>query len=159
AWTIRFKSCRPLPAEAGAAAELPPALRRREKGVRHPGSRSLLAPLQHFFQGHGAVPLLVAGGVDERDGPLLGDVLQQRQQVALAFQFGPIPLAELRPPGWVVAVPLAQFGAGGEAFQPEVDLRLLLAHATRPQPLHQDPQAVVLRRRCVSPLELYHAWP
>jgi hypothetical protein len=29
------------------------------------------------FQGHGAVPLLVTGGVNEGDGSFLGDILQQ----------------------------------------------------------------------------------
>jgi hypothetical protein len=42
-----------------------------------------------------------------------------------------------------VAVPLAQFRAGGQVFQSEVDLRLLLADPTRPKSLHQNPQAVV----------------
>jgi hypothetical protein len=37
----------------------------------HPGGRSLLAPLQQLLQGHGAIPLLVAGGVDEGEGPFL----------------------------------------------------------------------------------------
>src|SRR5262249_37564287 len=124
--------------------------------LKGPGGPSLLAPLQKLLQGHRAIPLLVTGGVDEGDGPLLGDVPEQRQHVALAFLFGPIALAELRPPGRVVAVPLAQLGAGGEGLQPEVDPRLLLAHATRPQPLDQNPQAVVLRRRFVSSLQLYH---
>src|SRR5262249_35339412 len=126
--------------------------------LKGPGGPSLLPPLQKLLEDHGAVPLLVPGGVDESDGPLVGDVPEQGQHVAPALPLRPIPLAEMRPPGRVVAVPLAQFCAGGEGLQPEVDPRLLLAHATGPQPLHQDPQAVVLRRRFVSPLQLNHAW-
>jgi hypothetical protein len=32
---------------------------------------------------------------------------------------------------------------GARSFQPEVDVRLPLADPTRPQPFHQNPQAVV----------------
>ena len=122
------------------------------------GMRLLLAALQKLLQGQGAVAFHVAGGVDERDRSLPGDVLQERQHVALVFQFCPVPLLELRPLGGVVAVPLAEFGAGSQVFQPEVDLRLLLAHPTGPQPLHQNPQAVVLGRWLVSSLQFNHGW-
>jgi hypothetical protein len=38
---------------------------------------------------------------------------------------------------------ISPLGAGGEVFQPEVDLRFLLAHPPRPQPLDKNPQAVL----------------
>jgi hypothetical protein len=59
----------------------------------HQGFPSLLASFQQFFHGHSSVPLLVAGGVDERDGSLLGDLLQQGQHVTFVFQFVAILLA------------------------------------------------------------------
>ena len=39
--------------------------------LKGPGGPSLLAPLQKVLQGHGAIPLLVAGSVDEGEGYFL----------------------------------------------------------------------------------------
>lgn len=87
---------------------------------------------ESLFQGDGTVVLFVAGGVDEGDIAFAAAVLQQSEQVRVAFQLVPVAAAEFFPFLRIVSEPLAQFGAGGEALEPEVDFGILLLDAARP---------------------------
>src|SRR6516165_6138639 len=120
--------------------------------IRRPAS-SLVA-LQKPFQGQRTVVLLVPCRVDQGDGALLNFLLQQLDGLLFLFQFFPVALLELLPLGRVMAEPFAQLRARGYLLQPQVHRRTLLGQAARPQPFHQDSQAIVARGLFVRSLEL-----
>ena len=60
-------------------------------------------------------------------------------------QFGVVAAAELGEAVRLVAVPAAQVGRGGDVAQPLVQMRVRLAHAPRPDPVHQHPRTVLGR--------------
>jgi hypothetical protein len=64
-----------------------------------------------------------------------------------------IALLELRPPGRVVAEPLAQLGAGGHVLQPKIEFGALLRQAARSKAFDQNPQAIVAGRFLIGSLE------
>src|SRR5215472_18199841 len=122
--------------------------------IRRPAS-SLVA-FQEPFQGQRTVVLLVPCRVDQGDGALVTFLLQQLDGLLFLFQFFPVALLELLPLGRVMAEPFAQLRARGYLLQPQVHRRALLGQAARPQPSHQDSQAIIARGLFVSALELYH---
>ena len=78
--------------------------------------RACESTFQKLLKSHSTIAFLVAGGEDERNGPLLNDVLQENQEVPQVLEFSSISLLKLLPASRIVAIPLAKFGAGGEVF-------------------------------------------
>src|SRR6202012_480303 len=74
-------------------------------------------------------------------------------------RLGPLALRELRPVTrrellealWIVPVPAAQLGRRGNLFAPLVESRPLLRDATGPEPVDQDPAAIVGTGLVVDP--------
>ena len=56
-------------------------------------------------------------------------------------------------PGWIVAEPAPQLGARRQVLHPSTDRRFRLAEPARPEPIDQDANTVVGRRRLIDPLD------
>src|SRR4051812_30842636 len=115
--------------------------------------RMLLPAVENELEDDGTVVRLVPGGVDERDRPGADFLLQVAEEIALLVEFRPVPPAELVPLGRVVPEPLAEFRAGGDLLEPQVDRRLLIADPSGPEPLNQDAQSILLGWRLIGPLQ------
>jgi hypothetical protein len=55
-----------------------------------------------------------------------------------------------------MAVPGAEFRTGGDALQPNVDRRFLLADASQPEALDEDAQAIVFGGWLISSFKFDH---
>jgi hypothetical protein len=99
---------------------------------------SLVAALQEPHQGQRAVVFLVPRRVDQGDGALLALLLQQPDGLLFLCPFFPVTLLELVSLGRVMAEPFTQLRARGYLLQPQVHGSAFLAHAARPQSVHQD---------------------
>src|SRR6185437_6732135 len=75
----------------------------------------------------------------------------------LAAQLLGVALRELLPARLVVPEPAAELVARRDLLHPAVDLERLLAHAPRPEPVHEHPVAVAGRRLLVRPLHPHRA--
>src|SRR5690606_13507565 len=62
-------------------------------------------------------------------------------------------MLELGPFLGVMAEPAAQFGAGRDRLEPQVDMGLVLAQPPRPQAIDQNARSVRFRRRLIDPLQ------
>src|SRR5215831_16394886 len=113
-------------------------------------SRPLLPPSssfhptapQHAFENLRPVMFLVPGPVDQRDGSFAGLLAEQANRLGMRLQLGAIALLKSFPPRRVVAEPLAQLRTGRDFLEPQIDRRLLLGHAPRPQAVHQHAKTV-----------------
>jgi hypothetical protein len=70
----------------------------------------------------------------------------------LRIQFGKVPSLKLCPLGRVMAKPLPKFSAGCDILKPGIKTQGGLLQTTRPQPLDEESNAIVLAGRVVSTL-------
>lgn len=127
--------------------------------ARDDGGASPTLLLEELLEGQGAVVLLVLGGVDEGDGAGFGFLAQEGEGFFVGFEFFPVAGLELLPPGRVVGEPFAEFGAGGDVFEPEVDGRLGLGQAAGPEALDEDALAIIFGGLFVRSFDVKHNRP
>jgi len=82
------------------------------------------------------------------------DIAQVLNRRAVGLELGAIAPTEFTPPFRFVTEPCAQFRAGRDFLEPDGQGSGLFAHAARPEPVDQDPQAILLGRQFVDPLYL-----
>jgi hypothetical protein len=99
--------------------------------------------LKKLLECQGAVVFLIVRSVDKGDGALLDLLPQESDRRWTGVQFFPVALDELLPLCRVMAEPLAQPRGGRHVLQPQVQRRFLLSHASGPESLYQDSQAVI----------------
>jgi hypothetical protein len=121
--------------------------------------RYLRAPGHIIGECHRAIPLFIAGGIDERNRFLLRYDLEQLQQIVPLFQLRPIALAKRRPAVGAMAILFPQLCAGSEVLEPDVDPRIPLTHTARPEPFDENPQPIIRLRRVIRSLKLDHDRP
>ena len=109
---------------------------------------------ENRLQHDSTVARLVLGSEQKRHGLTLDQLAQLGQRRAVVSQLLAVAVLEAGPPclGRLVE-PASERMAGCHLLEPEVDLGLLLAQATWPQPFDQDAKAVSGRGRRVDPLE------
>src|SRR5690606_37359865 len=104
---------------------------------------SFRAPfLEHLAQDDRVIAGGIARAVYQGQRSAAAQLFQQPQQFVALRELGAVAVAERGPPGRIVSVPASQRLAGRELLEPEVDGELLLAQATRPQPVHQDAHSI-----------------
>ena len=125
----------------------------------HPPCRRILAtplfrPLQETLQRHGVVMGLVARRVEQRHRLAAWQLAQvrKRRPRRLLFELAAIGLDEFIPFCRVGMHHAAQPIARRQIAQPQIDVRLPLGDAARPQPVDQHAQAVVFAGGLVDPL-------
>lgn len=103
---------------------------------------------------HGLIVPFVARGIEQRDRPAAEQVVQRRKRSLVGSQLGPIPFLKHSPAIRGMPEPLAELRARRGILAPQRQIGSRLAHATRPQAIHQDPKAVIrFGRWRVDPLE------
>ena len=102
--------------------------------------------------------LLVHGAIEKRDGPAASLSRQIDEHLALrrSLQFSAIPTAKLFPFGRIVPKPFSERYAGRRFFEPERNPRPLFSYPSRPQPIHEDSEAVSSARRAVDAFQPDH---
>jgi hypothetical protein len=101
-------------------------------------------PLQPRLQRDGVVVLRIFRRVEQRDASLarMPAQLAHRLLRSLFLQLRGIGAAERGPVLRMAVEALAQGVAGRDLLQPQVDLRLVLGDAARPQAIDQDARAI-----------------
>jgi hypothetical protein len=84
----------------------------------------------------------VAGSVEEGGGAAGDGLFEEGELWGEVFELGLVAGFELGPLGGVVGEPLAEFVAGGDFFEPEVDAGFLLGEAAGPEAVDEDAGAV-----------------
>jgi hypothetical protein len=79
----------------------------------------------------------------------------RRLGVLWVFELPPVPAAELRKPVWVVPVPPAQFIRWRDILAPLIKGSRGLGQPSRPEPVDQDPCAILGPRVLVNPADLH----
>ena len=98
---------------------------------------------QHIAQHDRFIMRLVARRKNQGEIPLRRDCAQLGEVFGMPAQLGPVSAAELVPAAWIMREPAAQLGAGRHLLQPPVDGGVRFAHATRPQTINENADAVV----------------
>src|SRR5690606_14155534 len=70
------------------------------------------------------------------------DLTPQLFEGGVGLEFTAIAVTELWVALRLMSEPLAQFGAGTDFLEPQVEFGFFLAHAARPDPVNQNPVAV-----------------
>ena len=115
--------------------------------------RSLICSLQKFLQHNCLVVLLIARTIDERHCSLFCFALQRVELSGVMPELGSVACAKGSPLFRIVPKPLPQLRAGSDFFQPKIDLGLFLRQTARPEPVHQNTDAIILMRCFIHPLE------
>jgi hypothetical protein len=101
-----------------------------------------LFTFEKILQYNRAIVFFIPSGVNESDDALFGFSSKHRYLFRIVSQFLSIPALKLVPFRHVVRIPLSKFRAGGNVFQPEIDLGPCLSQPARPEPFDQDALAV-----------------
>jgi len=102
--------------------------------------------------GEAAVMRFVMGCKDERYPARPGACAQFVELFRVLVNLIRVSLSKRLPARGIMSKPLAQVGTGRDVFQPMVDGGVLLAKASGPQAVSQDPRAVASRRRVIGSL-------
>jgi len=94
----------------------------------------------------------VMGCKDERYPARPGACAQFVELFRVLVNLIRVSLSKRLPARGIMSKPLAQVGTGRDVFQPMVDGGVLLAKASGPQAVNQDPRAVASRRRVIGSL-------
>ena len=87
--------------------------------------------------------LLVLGAVYERHRPVTYMRHELLDRGAVLLEFPEVTSPERAPFRRVVTEPLPERGTWGDLFEPEINPRRTLRHTPRPEPVDQDPEAIV----------------
>jgi len=141
----------------GAATPLlkPPEPRldagRQLRGSVHPATPGYAAG-KIGLQRDCVVVLCIVGTVHESHVTAPVGLKDRFDHFGLRIQFGKVPSLKLCPLGWVMAKPLPKFSAGCDILKPGIKTQGGLPQTTRPQPLDEESNAIVLAGRVVSTL-------
>src|SRR5579872_5130669 len=114
------------------------------------------AAFENLFQDQRLVVLFIARAIHKGDRMRFAFLLEQLEGVFFLAELLPVAALELPPPGGVVAKPFSQLRARGHIFQPQVHRRMLFSETARPQPVDQNPQAILSGRLFVNSFQLDH---
>src|SRR5581483_12106606 len=98
---------------------------------------SAASRFQNLPERDGVVVIPVRGAVDERHRAFTRELDEPRHRLGLRRELASVTSAELVPLRGIVTEPLAQRRARRQFLEPEIDVRGILRHAARPQPVHQ----------------------
>src|SRR5581483_5410837 len=108
--------------------------------------RGLAQSLGDQVADHRAIALLQIVGCAEDRNRTLSRFVDEPLEIRCALgllQLGAISRAKVAPPARVVAEPATEVAAGRHVAQPGVDMRVLFLEPSRPQPVDEDPDAIV----------------
>lgn len=108
--------------------------------------------VQPFLQNDGVVALLVLRGEEQRDRPVSGYGAREVLGGGIRVQLLHVPRAEPIEPLRVVVEPFPEVSGWRDVLRPHPQGEPLLGYASGPQAVHQDAEAVVLRRLRIGPL-------
>jgi hypothetical protein len=108
---------------------------------------------QKLLKDDSFVVLRVPSAVEQSGGASGDGFFQESQERAVVFQFGLISSFEFGPFDWIVSEPLPELRAGGDLFEPEVDLGPLFGQTTRPEAVDEHAGTVLLGWFFVDALE------
>jgi hypothetical protein len=80
--------------------------------------------------------------IEQRHGSRGCLFFQNNQLIGLRFQLVTIPGLKLGPLRWIMAEPFAEFRAGRNLLEPDIDACPCLCKAPRPKPVHKDARSV-----------------
>src|ERR1035437_1917805 len=115
--------------------------------------------IQVFLKCNGVVVFRVMRTVDEGDPAMACGAANLIACLWMAVQLGKIALLELGPLLGVVSEPLAKRNAGRHILEPGIKRQFGFLDATRPEPLHQESNAVFRRRLVIDAFQSEHFTP
>src|ERR1035438_7740230 len=121
-------------------------------------SVSCFSDIQVFLQRNGVVMFCVVRTVDEDDPAMACGTANLLACLRMAVQLGKIAL-ELGPLFEVVREPPAKRSAGRHILEPGIKPQIGFLDTTRPEPLHQKPNAVFRRRLVINAFQSEHFTP
>lgn len=108
---------------------------------------------QEFLNYYRFIVFFVAGAVEEGGGFFLCQGFELFDWFGVAAQLLFVALLELRPFLGIVVKPFAQFSAGRNILQPEIQFGTFFRNAARPEPVHQYARTIGSLGRLVNSFE------
>lgn len=107
---------------------------------------------QHVPQHDGLVVDLIVRRIDKGDRAVSGQASEFIELATVLRQLASVTSSEFIPFIWIMSEPFPQSSARRKVLHPLVNVGIGFPHPARPQPVNQNPDAIVARRRLVCAL-------